>query len=1141
MKKITIFLLFFFCSFVSFSQGDEPCNATPLTPGSTCSFSNYSLAGLTPTAGPPAPGCASFGPSPDAWFSVVVPSSGILIIDSNTGSINDGGMAAYSGTSCNNLSLINCNDDGSANGLMPYLNLTSLTAGSTIYIRFWDYSDGTGTFSLCVQAGTPPPPPPPPGQGENCTNPNPFCSQPISYPAGTGGAVQAPVGPDYGCLFSQPNPAWFNMQVANSGPIEFSLNSGSDIDFIIWGPFTTPTGACLAGLTAANTVDCSFSGSAIETPSIPNAISGEFYIIMITNYSGVAQTINFSQSGGTGTANCDILCNITGFTGTPGPCQSATNTFNVTGTLTTTSPPAAGTLTISSSCGGTPLVFNPPFSTSLTYTLTNVPAVVGNCTLTAVYSADPTCTRTVTIPSPTPCNSCTITASNDGPVCAGQTINLSATAVNNATYVWRGPGGYLTTGQNVSINNTTATMSGTYSLTAILTSASGQIDSCVSTTSVTINPIPQVNAGPDDTLCVGQTSSINASGATIYAWNNDVTLSSTTIANPIASPTVTTTYTLTGTSSGCSATDQITIVVVSNYTVTTNPVQVFCFGDCNGAIGTSVNPSSGPFASYSYQWDNGATTSNLNNICAGTYVLDIVNNVGCTQTISVTLNSPTEVVLTETSNTPVLCNGGSNGSSSVLANGGNPGYSYSWLPLGAVGTTNNSLTAGTYTVIATDQSGCSDTINVLINQPTALLIDSIRDTTICIGQASSLNALISGGTPPYQINWNNGTTILNGNNIIVNPISSTSYSLNVVDANNCVYQNPPIKVVNVNPQLQINSIVGSSICEGNKKNVSVLSSGGNGNYTYTWSPSAHVTPLNASSSSVDLNPPFTTSYTVIVNDNCGTPTAQTNFILTVNPKPVLSITPSKLSGCEPLSLTLVGTSSNSPVSCLWSFGDNSTSTVCGNVPKTFVNDGVYQVSYTINDANGCSNTVFKNITVHPLPVAIFNAYPQPASILEPELTFYNFTDANVVSQSWEFGDSIYATSTLPRPTHVYSNPGDYNVTLVVVTDKGCRDTTVQKVIIEENISLYVPNSFSPDDDGKNDFFTAYGVGIDLFKMSVFDRWGQIIKVTDKMNEGWDGILASGKKAEVGVYIYRIEATDIRKIKRVLLGHINLVR
>jgi gliding motility-associated-like protein len=1141
MKKIAFLLFLFFYSIISFSQGNEPCNATPITPGTSCSFSNYSLAGLTPTSGPPAPGCASFGPSPDGWFSVVVPSSGILIIDSNTGSITDGGMAAYSGSSCSNLSLINCNDDGSANGLMPYLNLTGLTAGATIYIRFWDYSDGTGTFSLCVQAGTPPPPPPPPGQGENCTNPNPFCSQPISYPAGTGGAVQAPSGPDYGCLFSQPNPAWFNMQVANSGPIEFSLTAGSDIDFIIWGPFTTPTGACLAGLTAANTVDCSFSGSATETPSIPNAISGEYYIIMITNYSGVAQTINFSQSGGTGTANCDILCNITNITGTPGPCQSATNTFNITGTISTSAPPASGTLTISSSCGGTPLVFNPPFSTSLTYSLTGVPAVTGNCTLTAVYSADATCTRTLSIASPTPCNSCTITASNDGPVCAGQTINLSATSVNNATYIWRGPGGYLSSGQNISIQNTTATMSGTYSLTAVLTSSSGQIDSCTSTTAIVINPIPQIDAGPNDTLCVGQTSNINATGATSYAWNSDATLSSLLIPNPVATPIVTTTYTVTGTSSGCSASDQITIVVVPNYTVTTNPVGVFCFGDCNGAIGTLINPNSGPFANYTYQWDNGATTPNLNAICAGNYVLNVSNNAGCAQTISVTVNSPTEVVLTETANTSVLCNGGSNGSSTVLATGGNPGYSYQWLPLGAVGNSNNSLTAGTYTLISTDQSGCSDTINVIINQPTAIQIDTIRDTLICIGQASSLNALISGGTAPYQINWNNGSTILNGNNIVVNPQITTSYTLSVIDANNCVYQNPPIKVVNVNPPLQINTIVASSICEGDKKNVSVLSTGGNGNFFYTWLPSANVTALNSNASSVDLNPPVSTSYTVIVNDDCGTPTAQTNFVLTVYPKPALNITPSRLSGCEPLSITLAGTSSNSPVTCLWSFGDNTTSDICGNVPKTFVNDGVYQVSYTINDANGCTNTVFKNITVHPVPTAIFNAYPQPASILEPELTFYNFTDANIVSQTWMFWDSVYATSVLPRPTHIFNSPGEYDVTLIVVTDKGCIDTTIQKVYIEENISIYVPNAFSPDDDGKNDNFTAYGVGIDAFKLSVFDRWGQVIKVTDNMKEGWDGVLASGKKAEVGVYIYRIEATDIRKIKRVLLGHINLVR
>ena len=988
-----------------------------------------------------------------------------------------------------------------------------------------------------IGCGTPPPPPPPPAPG-SCDFAEPFCTNSnYTFPASTGTTAQT--GPDYGCLFSQPNPAWYYLQIANSGNISIDMSSSParDIDFALWGPFTNLTNACN---NLGSPIDCSYSGASTENAQIAGAVSGQYYILVITNFSNQATNISFSANG-TATTNCNILCNITNITGVPGPCQLATNSYDVAGTMNTTAPPSSGTLTISSSCGGTPLTFNAPFSTVLNYTLTNIPTTNGTCTITAVYSADPTCTRTVTVTSPPSCSTCNITASNTGPYCEGQSISLSATTVNNANYVWRGPGGYFATGQNVTIPNSTVAMSGTYSLTAYLTSAAGLLDSCNSTTVVVVNPIPLVNAGLDDTLCINETATLNATGATTYAWNADPSLSSLTIANPIASPITTTTYTVTGTLNGCSATDQVVINVAPDFTITNNALPVFCFGECNGSIATSLIPSSGPYANYLYSWNTGQTTQNISNLCTGDYILTVENNAGCAKTVTVTVSSPTEVVLTETSNAPVFCFGGSNGTANVLATGGVPGYNYTWLPLGAVGSSNNSLTAGTYTVIAVDQSGCSDTINVLINQPTELVIDSIRDTLLCIGQGTSLSALISGGTAPYQISWNNGTSTLTGNNIIVTPQVTTNYTLSVTDANGCVYQNPLVQIVNVNPPLQMNSIVANAICEGDKRNVSVLASGGNGNHFFTWSPSANVTSLNPTSSSVDLTPNVTTTYTVIVNDDCGTPSSQTNFVLTVNPKPVLSIVPSKLQGCEPLSLTLAGTSSNSPTTCLWTFGDNTTSTVCGNVPKTFINDGVFQVSYTVNDANGCSNTVFKNITVHPLPVAIFNAYPQPANILEPELTFYNLTDANIVAQTWMFYDSIYSTSTLPRPTHEFTSPGEYDVTLIVVTDKGCIDTTIQTVKIDENISFYVPNAFTPDDDGKNDNFTAYGVGIENFKMSVYDRWGQIIKITDNINEGWDGKLGSGKKAEVGVYIYRIETTDIRKIKKVTFGHINLVR
>ena len=83
-------------------------------------------------------------------------------------------------------------------------------------------------------------------------------------------------GPDYGCLFWHPNTSWYYFQVSTTGTITIGIagTGGGDVDFICWGPFTSPTGNC-GNLTAANTVDCSYSGSATETVTINNAIAGE--------------------------------------------------------------------------------------------------------------------------------------------------------------------------------------------------------------------------------------------------------------------------------------------------------------------------------------------------------------------------------------------------------------------------------------------------------------------------------------------------------------------------------------------------------------------------------------------------------------------------------------------------------------------------------------------------------------------------------------------------------------------------------------------------------------------------------------------------------------------------------------------------
>lgn len=146
-----IFVLLLFSVNAS-AQSDECATATSLTIGGSCTFSTYTNATATASSGIPDPGCANYQGG-DVWFSVVVPASGHLIIDTQTGSgvITDIGMALYSGA-CGSLTLIECDDDDSNNGwYMAMIDRTGLTPGSTIYIRVWEYgNNNNGTFDICV-------------------------------------------------------------------------------------------------------------------------------------------------------------------------------------------------------------------------------------------------------------------------------------------------------------------------------------------------------------------------------------------------------------------------------------------------------------------------------------------------------------------------------------------------------------------------------------------------------------------------------------------------------------------------------------------------------------------------------------------------------------------------------------------------------------------------------------------------------------------------------------------------------------------------------------------------------------------------------------------------------------------------------
>lgn len=283
----------------------------------------------------------------------------------------------------------------------------------------------------------------PPSTGNDCDAALPFCtSSSYTFPNNTN---QPNLG-SVDCLLSTPNPVWYYMQIANPGNLNMNISQTDgfgfpiDVDFDLFGPFTSASNGCAAifGGTA-NSVDCSYSPSASEVANIVGAQTGEFYILLLTNYSNDAGTINFSVAGGsTASTNCAILCDITDVTANPGACSPATNTYAVTGQVSITNPPTTGSLVISTSCGGSTTI-NAPFGATVNYTINGINASGGNCNVSATFTADATCNFIQSYTAPVSCASTVLNcptyasiSTSPNQACAGQVyyLDVANTACN---------------------------------------------------------------------------------------------------------------------------------------------------------------------------------------------------------------------------------------------------------------------------------------------------------------------------------------------------------------------------------------------------------------------------------------------------------------------------------------------------------------------------------------------------------------------------------------------------------------------------------------------------------------------------------------------------------------------------------------
>jgi gliding motility-associated-like protein len=270
------------------------------------------------------------------------------------------------------------------------------------------------------------------------------------------------------------------------------------------------------------------------------------------------------------------------------------------------------------------------------------------------------------------------------------------------------------------------------------------------------------------------------------------------------------------------------------------------------------------------------------------------------------------------------------------------------------------------------------------------------------------------------------------------------------------------------------------------------------------------------------------------------------FNVTVHPIPQVDFSGDILSGCEAHEVQFSSQSNIPAASCIWDFGNGTTSDLCNQTSTVFM-AGDYDVTLTVTTTAGCSNTVSYVDYIHafPVPVAAFNFNPGQLDIMNTEVQFNN-TSSNAVTYFWEFGNNG-ATSTEENPQYNYPDtPGvGYTITLWAYdATSGCSDSVQHVINVEDVLIYYVPNAFTPDGDEFNQTFQpVFTAGYDPydFHMILFNRWGEVVFESYNSEMGWDGTY-NGKIAQDGIYTWKIDFKETMTDKRHdVIGHVNIIR
>lgn len=489
---------------------------------------------------------------------------------------------------------------------------------------------------------------------------------------------------------------------------------------------------------------------------------------------------------------------------------------------------------------------------------------------------------------------------------------------------------------------------------------------------------------------------------------------------------------------------------------------------------------------------------------SGWYVLTATDDFGCTDNDSVYLTVNPVPVLTITNDT--IC---PSEQASISASGAT---TYQWTG----GSTDNPYlvspsTTTTYTVTGTS-SGCSATATATVVVNPGLNV-SVNSAVICDGQSATLDP--EGGDTYI---WNTTST---DDPYIVSPIATTTYTVTGSNMAGCSGTATATVTVNPLPVLNINA---PAICEGEQG--ILTASGAN---TYLWSNGSTDNPLL-------INPNVTSTYSV-TGTSLGC-TSETEATIVVNPLPVAAFSMSGNEGCAPYTVNFADLSQGTLANWNWNFS-TAPGSVEQNPVKIFTNPGQYDIVLTVTTDQGCvdiSDPQTINVRSVTSGIAIGGKVFTSGETV-------NIFDASQGASQWFWDLGNGTTQNVQNVSTMYNTPGEYIIQHIVSNDLGCKDTSSITIVVNPLFTLYIPNAFTPNNDGINDnwVFSGESWQFDEFEVYVFDRWGKTVFHTTDVNVNWDGCVNGNIPEFQAIYQYRLRVRDKEGIFHEIWGSVSMIQ